>query len=179
MYERVADYYRALVPKYKRAGAHMITLVEDVGGSDSLIMRPDTWRKHFKPITTSLFKYIHEQGMYTGILIDGNSREVLTDLLEMEIDLFTVVDIKTTGIHTVRDRLAGKMCVKATVDMQTKLPSGTPAQVAQDAAELVDAFRGPDGGFICEVVRWHRPEFPAANVLASAQAFNRYRGHAG
>ena len=175
VYERVMEYYRALVPKYKSAGAHMITVIEDLGGPDSLLINPAVWRSHFKPTLTKLFRYVHEQGLYTGILIDGNSRQVLDDLLDMHIDVLTVVDVNTTGLDLIKEKLAGKMCIKATVDMQTTLPSASPEHVAEEARRLVDAFHSPDGGFICEVVRWHRPEFPEPNVLASARAFNAYR----
>ena len=59
--------------------------------------------------------------------------------------------------------------------MQTTLSRGTPEEVANAAHELVSTFNAPEGGFICEVVRWYRPEYPAENVIASAQAFNQYR----
>jgi hypothetical protein len=41
--------------------------------------------------------------------------------------------------------------------------------------KLLGAFHTPQGGFIAQVVRWHRPEYPAANVRASTPAFNGYR----
>ena len=72
VYERVMEYYKALVLKYKKAGAHMITDIEDIGGTSSLLINPDTWRKHFKPILTRFFHFVHEQNMYTGLLIDGH-----------------------------------------------------------------------------------------------------------
>ena len=175
VYERVMEYYKALVLKYKKAGAHMITDIEDIGGTSSLLINPDTWRKYFKPILTSFFHFVHEQSMYTGLLIDGHCGQVLDDLLDMEIDVFSNFDNHTTGLASIRDKLRGRMCVKATVDMQRTLPMGTPDEVGREARELVEAFQTPDGGFICEVVRWHRPSYPEENVLASAQAFNEYR----
>ena len=175
VYENVMEYYKALVLKYKKAGAHMITDIEDIGGTSSLLINPDTWRKHFKPILTSFFHFVHEQNMYTGLLIDGHCGQVLDDLLDMEIDVFSNFDNHTTGLASIRDKLRGRMCVKATVDMQRTLPMGTSDEVRREAKELVEAFQTPDGGFICEVVRWHRPSYPEENVLASAQAFNEYR----
>ena len=175
-YERVMEYYMALVPKYKKAGAHMITVIEDIGGTDGLIMSPALWRRQFKPLLQRFIDRVHEQGMYAGICIDGNSRGALEELPGMKVDVFNVFDIKTTGLETVRRALGGKVCIKAAVDMQTSLAIGTPEAVAREAEELVKAFHSPQGGFIAQVVRWHRPEFPAANVAASVEAFNRHRG---
>jgi uroporphyrinogen-III decarboxylase len=139
------------------------------------VLNPAVWRKRFKPLTQRFIDHVHEQGLYAGVAIDGNSRDVLDDLPEMKVDVFTVFDIKTTGLNVLRGELGGKVCVKATVDMQTSLAVGSPQDVAREADELVKAFHTPQGGFIAQVVRWHRPEYPAANVQASVKAFNAYR----
>jgi len=174
-YEKVTEYYKALIPKYKKAGAHMITMIEDVGGTNSLVINPRTWRERFRPITESFLKAVHDENMYAGLAIDGHSADVLDDLLEMPIDVFSVFDIKTTGLNKICEKLKGRLCVKATVDMQSTLATGAPEEVEKEAAELVETLNRPAGGFICQVVRWHRPEYPAANVLAQVRAFNKYR----
>lgn len=176
-YARVAEYYKRLVVKYKKAGAHMITVFEDIGGdrAHGLLIRPDDWRKYFKPTLTDFFRFVHEQGMYTGILIDGNSGAVLDELGEVGVDLFSVYDYQTTGLELLRDKLKGKICINATVDMQHTLPSASPAEIEAEAALLHDAFNSPAGGFMCTVVRWYRPTFPEENVLASVRGFNKYR----
>jgi uroporphyrinogen decarboxylase len=174
-YERVAEYYKRLVVKYKQAGAHMITVFEDIGGTQGLLMSPDDWRKYFKPTLTDFYSFVHDQGMYTGILIDGNSGPILDDLKEVGLDVFTVLDHMATGMDLIQEKMKGKTCINASVDMQHTLPNGTPEEIEQETAKLVDAFRSPNGGFICTVVRWHRPEYPAEKVLASVRGFNRYR----
>jgi len=174
-YARAMEYYRCLIPKYRRAGAHMITVTEDIGGTSGLLIRPEVWRRRFKPITRRFIEAVHDAGLYAGLAIDGHSGEVLDDVRELGVDVFSVFDVHTTGLNTLREKLAGKVCVKAAVDMQRTLPGGTPAEVARDAEALVRAFSRPEGGFIAQVVRWHRPEFPAANVQASVRAFSRHR----
>lgn len=175
VYEKVAEYYIKMVDKYKAAGAHQITVIEDLGSSKGLVLNPDTWRKRFKPITKRIFKYIHEQGLYTGILIDGDAKPVLDDLPDMEIDQLFIPDYKVTGIKALTEKIKGKMCFKATVSMVDTLASGSPEDVEKEADMLVETFNSPSGGFVCEVVRWHRPAYPEKNVLASVKAFNKYR----
>ena len=176
-YARVAEYYKHVVVKYKQAGAHMITVFEDIGGdhAHALLIRPDDWRKYFKPTLTAFYRFVHEQGMYTGILIDGNSGAVLDDLGKLGVDVFSVVDHKATGIDLIRDKLKGKICINASVDMQHTLPNGTPAEIEAETDSLHEAFHSPDGGFMCTVIRWHRPTYPEENVLASVRGFNKYR----
>jgi hypothetical protein len=43
VYDRVTEYYMRRVPKFKRAGAHMITVIEDLGGRDGLVLNPKVW----------------------------------------------------------------------------------------------------------------------------------------
>ena len=175
VYERVAEYYKSLVIKYKRAGAHMITVFEDIGGTQGLLMSPANWRKYFKPTLADFYKFVHDQGMYTGILIDGNSGPILEDLTEVGLDVFTVLDYMATGIELIQEKIKGKVCINASIDMQHTLPNGSPQEVEQEADKLVEAFNAPNGGFMCTVVHWHRPAYPAPNVLASVRGFNRYR----
>ena len=153
----------------------MITLNEDLGSTSSLLISPDTWREHFKPIATDFFEFVKKQGLYAGILIDGHCAEILDDLHEMNIDLFTTVDMKRTGLDAVKEKLKGRMCVRACVDVQTTLPLGTPDEVCAEAHSLVANLNSPEGGYIAYVLRWHRPTYPAANVAASVRAFNEYR----
>lgn len=174
-YERVADYYKQLVLKFKQAGAHMITVFEDVGGTHGLLIKPDDWRKYFRPTLADFYRFVHDQGMYTGILIDGNSGPILDDLTEIGLDVFSVVDHQATGKELLKEKLKGKVCVNASVDMQHTLPSGTPEEIEKEADELYEAFHSPDGGFMCTVVRWHRPQYPDEQVLAAVRAFNKYR----
>ncbi len=176
-YARVAEYYKQVVVKYKQAGAHMITVFEDIGGdhAHALLIKPDDWRKYFKPTLTGFYKFVHEQGMYTGILIDGNSGAILDDLGKLGVDVFSVVDHKATGIELIRDKLKGKICINASVDMQHTLPNGTAAEIEAETDSLHEAFHSPDGGFMCTVMRWHRPTYPEENVLASVKGFNKYR----
>lgn len=178
VYANVAEYYIQMVKKFKEAGAHQVTVIEDLGSNTGLVLNPDVWRTHFKPITAKVFKTIHEHGMYTGICIDGDAKPVLDDLLEMEIDQLFIPDYKVTGVKTLKEKIIGKMCFKATVDMVGILPLGTPEDVKKEVKEIVEAFDSPEGGFICEVVRWHRPAYPENNVRASVDAFNEWRKNA-
>ncbi len=178
VYAKVAEYYMQMVKKFKEAGAHQVTVIEDLGSNAGLVLNPVVWRKNFKPIATKVFKTIHEYGMYTGICIDGDAKQVLDDLFDMEIDQLFIPDYKVTGVKALRDTIIGKMSFKVTVDMVGTLPLGTPEDVRKEVYEMMDAFNSPEGGFVCEVVRWHRPAYPEDNVLASVEAFNEWRKNA-
>jgi hypothetical protein len=79
------------------------------------------------------------------------------------------------GIERWGEKLRGKVASKASVDMMTTLATGTPEQCRAEARRLVETLATPAGGFMAVSLRWHRPEYPSANVAAVAAAFGHYR----
>jgi hypothetical protein len=175
VYEKLAQYYKKIALKYMKAGAHMITVIEDLGQNTGMVMNPAVWRKNFKPILHDFYRFVHENNMYTSLCIDGDTKDIHEDILKMDIDMFFMPDVNTTGIASLVDNLKGKICLKAPVDMLTTLASGTPEQVEKEAVDIVESLSSKSGGFVCEVVRWHRPEYKDENVMASVRGFNKFR----
>lgn len=172
---RIFEYQKALIPRWKKMGSHLVNIIDEFAGSSGLFFNPELWRKYFRSFSRDLFRTIHQHNMYTGYLLDGDIRVILDDLLAMEIDVFQFMQPNAIGMNTLVERIRGKRCVKCSVDMMTTLALGTPEEVRKEARELVEKLNSPAGGFIPIVLRWHRPEYPADNVLASVETFNRYR----
>lgn len=173
--ERIFVYQKDLVRRWKAAGAHMVNLIDEFAGTGGMMLQPGLWRREFKPLFRDFFAAIREEGLFTGVLLDGNIEVLFDDLLEMPIDVIEFAQPQAIGIEKIASRLAGRVCVKASVDMMETLATGTPEAVAAEAHELVRRFHSKRGGFIAVALRWHRPEYPAANVAASIRAFNEYR----
>lgn len=172
---KIFEYHHQLIPKWKKAGVHMVNLIDEVAGTSGMMFNPFLWKKYFRNFYNKLFKHIHQENMYTGLLLDGDIREILDDLLEMEIDVFQCVEPNVIGIDTLKNKVKGKKCIKCSVDMMSTLAEGNPEEVKKEAKELVEELNSPQGGFICTVLRWYRPEYPKNNVLAQVEAFNQYR----
>ena len=172
---RIFAYQRELVPRFKAAGAHMINVIDEFAGTGGMMFAPGLWREHFKPAFADFMRYVHKEGLLTGLLLDGDVTAIFDDLLEMEIDVVQFVQPRACGIDRIAETFAGKRCVKCSVDMMETLATGTPDEVKAEARRLVETFHGERGGFIANVLRWHRPEYPPANVAASAEAFNEFR----
>ena len=84
-----------------------------------------------------------------------------------------IVQPNIVGIERWGEALREKVACKASVDMMTTLATGTPEQCRAEAQRLIETFATPDGGFVGVSLRWHRPEYPAANVSAVAEVFGR------
>ena len=173
--EKIFQYHHDLIPRWKRAGAHMVNIIDEVAGNNGMFFNPEIWKKYFKPLYEKLFKHIHQENMYTGLLLDGDISSILDDLLKMEIDVIQFVQPNVIGIKTLKEKIKGKKCLKCSVDMMSTLAYGTPEDVKKEAETLVENLNAKQGGFICNVMRWYRPSYPEKNVLASVEVFNKYR----
>lgn len=176
---RIFDYQKALVPKFKEMGAHMVAVIDELAGTAGMMFSPDIFRRHFKPMYDDLLAEIHRHGMYTSMLLDGNITQIMPDLAEMDLDQQCFVQPLSTGMDTIVQYCAGKRCVKLAVDMMTTLATGTPAEIETEVDSMVDRLHTDKGGLVFQALRWHRPEYDAARVAAQIAAMNKYRKDAG
>ncbi len=172
---RIVDYQLALVPRFRRMGAHMVTIIDEIAGTGGLMFSPELFRRRFAGFYRELLAEIRRQGMYTSLLLDGNIAEILPDLLDMDIDVQLFVQPHATGLETIRRFFRGRRAVKLAVDMMDTLVQGTPAQIAAEVNRYVEDFHTAAGGLIFQALRWHRPEYDAGRVAAQLTAMNRYR----
>jgi hypothetical protein len=153
----------------------MITYIDEVAGTTGMMISPDLFRKELYPYYEELFSYIHSLDMYTCCLFDGNTSEIIPEILALETDCVQFMEPNDIGIENIAHYFKGHRCIKASVDMRNTLAIGSPSQVSDEAKKLMHLLNTEEGGFIPIVLRWHRPEYPEGNVTASVETFNKYR----
>ena len=139
------------------------------------VREPDLWRQHFAAFYDEMFRHIQSRGMLAGCLFDGDITAIMDDYLALEPDVVEIMQPNLVGIEKWGELLRGKVAAKASVDMMSTLATGTPEACRAEARRLVEALWTPEGGFMGISLRWHRPEYPAGNVRAVAEAFSEYR----
>ena len=175
--EQIFEYHYSLIEEFAKYGSHMVTYLDEFAGSTGMMFNPNIWRKYFKKYYCKFFKLVHEAGMYGSICLDGNFSDIIDDLLEMELDVIQCPETKAIGIDTLLNKVKGKKCIKCGVDMMHTLSLGKPEEVYSEAKKVVESLNSKNGGFISVVLRWHRPQYPMSNVMASVKAFKEFRGH--
>lgn len=124
-----------------------ILLRDDWGTQTSLMVRPATWRKVFKPAYKRLVEAIHRGGAYASLHTHGYTWEILSDLVELGFDEVNheaqLMDLKEQG-----RRYAGKVCFRPELDRQHILPHGTPQEVRAHVRRMFDVFGQSNGGYV-------------------------------
>ena len=112
--------------------------------------------------------------------IDGWVLEILDDLKEIGLDILDNRQPVLLGIDNLARAGGGRLCVKASNDMQLSLPDKSPEEVEREARELCQKL-GADrhGGFFGLVFKWERIRLPLENVLASYRGFRSFDMDAG
>ncbi len=172
---RIVDYQKALVPRFREMGAHMVTIIDEIAGTGGLMLSPDLFRREIIGYYRELLDEIHHHGLYTSLLLDGNITAILPDLMALPIDVQLFVQPHATGLEVLTDCFRGKRAVKLAVDMMETLVSGTERQIGEEVDRYVELFHTPRGGLIFQALRWHRPEYDPARVRAQVAAMNRHR----
>ncbi len=171
----IVIYQKAIIDRWAAIGVPMVSLIDEFAGTDGLMFSPDLWRRHFAPLYEELFAHIRSRGMLAGCLFDGDITPILPDYLALKPDVVEIMQPNLVGIERWGEALRGKVAAKASVDMMSTLASGTPEACRAEARRLRETFHTPAGGFMGISLRWHRPEYPSANVHAVAEVFANYR----
>ncbi len=189
----IVDYQKGIIDRWAAAGAHMVSIIDEFAGTEGLMFSPALWREHFAPFYAEIFDHIKSHGLFCGCLFDGDITAIMDDYLALRPDVVEIMQPNLVGVERWGELLgragvspappgeAGgtpalpRICAKASVDMMTTLATGTPGQCAEEVQRLVRALNTPEGGFIGVSLRWHRPQYPAANVAAVSEAFAGYR----
>ena len=140
---------------------------DDWGTQTGLMIRPEQWRAIFKPAYKQLFDAVHEAGKHVFLETDGCTTDILADWIEIGVDALSV-QLNVVGIDNAA-RHRGQVCFWSDPDRQEILPNGSPQDVREHIAEIVQALNTPRGGLIgC---MWIDDTIPLRNIEAALDTF--------
>jgi len=144
---------------------------DDWGTQRSLIIRPETWRRLFKPRYAEMFARTKAAGKDVWFHSDGFINDILGDLIEIGVDVINF-QIAVVEFDWTARNVRGRLAVRTDIDRQNVLPFGSPSQVKEEVQRTFEACGTPRGGIIaCGEIG---PDVPLANILAMYEAFREY-----
>ncbi len=91
--DRIGEWNLSAAEELLKRGVDCITLCDDLGSADNLLIRPEMYRELIKPWHTRLCRMAHEFGAYVHLHSHGNINTILPDILETEVDMLNPWDI--------------------------------------------------------------------------------------
>jgi glutamate-1-semialdehyde-2,1-aminomutase len=145
--EKVTEFDLQTIRAWRDYDVDVIFVEDDWGTQTQLMIRPQWWRKLFRPYYARLFDEIHGQGRPVLFHSDGFILPIIPDLIELGCDVLNP-QFSCQDLRALADLTAGKVCVMCDVDRQFVLPHGTPEQVRGHVQRIFELFARPEGGLI-------------------------------
>ena len=120
---------------------------DDWGTQQALLIRPELWRRFFKPAYQSMFDVIRRSGKHVWFHSDGVIDEIIPDLIEIGANVLNP-QCNCMSLHRLSSLVAGKVCLLGDLDRQWLLPRGTPDDVRAAVRADVDTYARFQGGLI-------------------------------
>jgi len=150
-------FYCELLEAWAGTDVDALSMMDDWGSQQSLLIDPALWRELFKPLYRDYVQIAHGAGKRMFMHSDGYTADVYPDLIELGLDAFNS-QIFCMGIDTVAP-FAGQITFWGEIDRQHILPEGAIADVDAAVGE-VHGKLWKQGGCIaqCEFGPGARPE---------------------
>ncbi|MBZ5565473.1 MAG: hypothetical protein LAP13_24015 [Acidobacteriia bacterium] len=148
---------------------------DDWGGQTGLMIKPETWRRIFKPRYAEMFRRVRERGMDVWYHTDGQVRDILGDMMEIGVQVINC-QVPVVGHDWIAANLRGRVAIRTDIDRQRVMPFGSPAEVKEEVHRTFEACGSSKGGIVaCGEIG---PDAPLANIRAMYEAFRTYGTYA-
>jgi uroporphyrinogen decarboxylase len=156
------------IEKWNRLEYDGLHFGDDWGGQHGLLIRPEMWRRVFKPRYASMFAPVREKGRHVWFHSDGYVNEILGDLIEIGVDVVNVQSA-VVGLDWIARNIRGHVAFRTDIDRQRVLPFGSPAEVREEVQRTFEACGTARGGLVaCGEIG---PDVPLENIRAMYEAF--------
>ncbi|MCD6354706.1 MAG: hypothetical protein J7L95_04070 [Prolixibacteraceae bacterium] len=151
---------------------------DDYGTQQSQLIAPEQFREYYKPHFKRVLSFIKKKAPSIKLMFHscGNVRPIISDLIEMGVDILNPVHITAEGMNPVqlkRDFGDSITFWGGGVDTQYVLPSGTTQEVKDDVKRNIEAL-APGGGFVFNTVHNIQAEVPPQNIVAMIEALKEF-----
>ncbi|MFO7616615.1 MAG: uroporphyrinogen decarboxylase family protein [Bacteroidales bacterium] len=144
-----------------------IFLMDDWGTQHAMMVSPDVFRRHFKPMYAEYCAIARHYGKYVFMHSDGNIQEIIPDLIEVGVDALNS-QLFCMDLDRLEREAAGRITFWGEIDRQELLPNGTPEAI-DNAIDLIYNKLYHQGGLIAQC------EFgPAANPANVERVFEAW-----
>ena len=137
---------------------------DDYGMQTGLIMGLKHWRHFFKPRLARMFAPVREAGKYVFLHSCGCVVELFDDLIEIGLSAFNPFQPEVMDVFAIKRRYHGRLAFHGGMSVQKVLPFGTPGEVREATARLLQA--GRDGGYVFSPSHSVPPDVPPENLVA-------------
>lgn len=180
MLDRMVEYKCAFWERALREIGDLVDVVveaDDLGGQNSPLLSPRTYRNLIQPRHKRLFSFIKAQAPVKLFYHTcGAVRLLIPDLIDAGIDILNPVQISASGMELgalKRDFGRDLVFWGGGVDTQRILGTATPDKIREHVKQNIAAL-APGGGFVFATVHDIQANIPPENIIAMWEALQTF-----
>ena len=164
--DAIMEYKMERVRAFAKMGVDIVALAGDITHQYGPFMKPQTWRRHFKPRDAAIVEEAKKYGVkYFYFHSDGNLMPFMEDLIEIGFNIFDPIQPECMDPNEVKERFGDRIVLHGTVSSQHTLPFGTVEDVKAEVRDRV-ARLGYDNGLVIAPNNVVQFDVPLENLLA-------------
>lgn len=169
--EILTDYELRLVDLWLDVGVDVLGFHTDIGTQRALMISPEKFRRHIKPMFSKIFRKVRDAGVEVMLSSDGRLLEIVDDLIECGVSAHDP-QIRANTLEGIRKAYKGRMCINLDLDRQMFMFC-KPKDIRQQVKDSVEALDSPEGGLMMWAA-FCDGETPVENVEAMCLAFEEF-----
>lgn len=173
--DKITDIRCGMARRYAESGVDILSLGDDVGTQEKMLMSPETWCIWFKPRLSKVIESARK--INSGILVyyhsDGYIEPIIPDLIEVGVSILNPVQPESMDPAKIKEQYGSRLAFFGTIGIQTTMPHGTPEDVKKEVKTRIETV-GKGGGLLIAPSHVLEPDVPWENILAFFDAVKEY-----
>jgi uroporphyrinogen decarboxylase len=173
--DKITGFACSKAREYALAGTDILSLGDDIGTQNSLMIDELTWEKWLQPRLKKVIDTARE--INPDILIFYHSCGYITPfidkLIETGIDILNPIQPECMDFDEIHDRFGDRLSFWGTLGTQQLLPYGTRDEVKEVSLSRLEKC-GTRGGIVIGPTHMVEPEVPWENLIAITEAAREY-----
>lgn len=142
-----------------------VSLSDDYGAQQSMVMSPADWRRFLKPLVTEIYGMAKRHGRVVMHHSCGHITPIIGDLIDVGLDILHPIQPEAMDVIMLKRQFGEHLTLCGGISTQQLLVRGSPAQVRQEVRRLKRAL-GAGGGYILEPGITIQDDVPLENMVA-------------
>lgn len=148
--DMLMEYYMKQWEMWCKTSVDAVQIHDDWGSQRSLLIRPDTWRKIFKPMYRRFCDMAHSYGKFVLMHSDGYIMDIIPDLIEIGVNAINS-QLFCMPIEKLFDMYHHKICFWGEIDRQYIQVFGTTDEMRAAVRRIYNAFsKYGNTGFVAQ-----------------------------
>ena len=174
--DKLTEFAVSKATTYTKAGADILSLGDDIGTQNSIMIDISFWERWLKPRLAKVINSARE--INPDILIFyhscGHITPFIDQLIEVGVDILNPIQPECMNFDEIYDQYGDRVSFWGTLGTQQLLPFGTRDEVFDAARSRLEKC-GRQGGMVLGPTHMVEPEVPWENLVAIVEAAKNFK----